>query len=133
MTPAELSQALHAVLTTAVADGAVALAADDVPASVAVERPRQREHGDWATNVALQLAKKAGTAPRALAEILAERLRAVPGIAAVDVDGPGFLNIARATAAAGGLARTIVEAMANSDAVYTVQPFPEYRNTGTGY
>nr|WP_297429663.1 arginine--tRNA ligase [uncultured Actinotalea sp.] len=110
MTPAELSQALHAVLTTAVADGAVALAADDVPASVAVERPRQREHGDWATNVALQLAKKAGTAPRALAEILAERLRAVPGIAAVDVAGPGFLNISLDTAAAGGLARTIVEA-----------------------
>jgi arginyl-tRNA synthetase len=110
VTPAELSQALHAVLTTAVADGAVALAADDVPASVAVERPRQREHGDWATNVALQLAKRAGTAPRALAEVLAERLRAVPGVAAVDVAGPGFLNISLDTAAAGGLARTIVEA-----------------------
>jgi arginyl-tRNA synthetase len=110
VTPAELSQALHAVLTAAVADGAVALAADDVPASVAVERPRQREHGDWATNVALQLAKKAGTAPRALAEVLAERLRAVPGVAAVDIAGPGFLNISLDTAAAGELARTVVEA-----------------------
>lgn len=110
MTPAELSQALHAVLTSAVADGVVTLTADDVPASVAVERPRQREHGDWATNVALQLAKKAGTAPRALAEVLAERLRAVPGVAAVDVAGPGFLNISLDTAAAGELARTVVEA-----------------------
>ncbi|MBC7290334.1 MAG: arginine--tRNA ligase, partial [Actinotalea sp.] len=110
MTPAELSQALHAVLTTAVADGAVILAADDVPASVAVERPRQREHGDWATNVALQLAKKAGTSPRALADVLAERLRGVPGVAAVDVAGPGFLNISLETAAAGELARTVVEA-----------------------
>ncbi|WP_225753712.1 arginine--tRNA ligase [Actinotalea sp. Marseille-Q4924] len=110
MTPAELSQALHAVLTSAVADGAVSLAADDVPASVAVERPRQREHGDWATNVALQLAKKAGVPPRALADVLAERLRSVSGVSAVEVAGPGFLNISLDTAAAGELARTVVEA-----------------------
>ncbi|EYR63892.1 arginyl-tRNA synthetase [Actinotalea ferrariae CF5-4] len=110
MTPAELSEALHAVLTAAVADGAVTLSADDVPSSVAVERPRQREHGDWATNVALQLAKKAGVPPRGLADVLAERLRSVPGVAAVDVAGPGFLNISLDTAAAGGLARTVVEA-----------------------
>jgi arginyl-tRNA synthetase len=110
VTPAELSQALHAVLTSAVAEGALPLDEAAVPATVVVERPRSREHGDWATNVALQLAKKAGMPPRALADLLAERLRAVPGVAAVDVAGPGFLNVTLDTAAAGELARTVVEA-----------------------
>ncbi len=110
MTPAELSQSLHAVLTGLVAHGAVALAAEDVPQEIAVERPRQREHGDWATNVALQLGKKAGMAPRDLAALLAARLAAVPGIAKVDVAGPGFLNITLEAAAAGRLAQAIVEA-----------------------
>lgn len=109
MTPTELSEALSAALAAAVADGTLALPADAVPASVHVERPRQREHGDWATNVALQLAKKAGTTPRALAEDLAARLGATPGIKSVGVAGPGFLNITLDAAAAGELARTIVE------------------------
>ena len=110
MTPAELSQALHAVLTAAVADGALSLAAADVPAHVTVERPRSREHGDWATNVALQLAKRVGMPPRDVARVLADRLAGVPGVAAVDIAGPGFLNITLDTAAAGGLARVVVEA-----------------------
>ncbi|MHA7134612.1 arginine--tRNA ligase [Oerskovia turbata] len=108
MTPNELSEALSAALASAVADGTLALPADAVPASVHVERPRQREHGDWATNVALQLAKKAGVAPRVLAEDLAQRLAAHPGIKSVDIAGPGFLNITLDAAAAGELARAIV-------------------------
>ncbi|MDT0164651.1 arginine--tRNA ligase [Actinotalea sp. AC32] len=110
MTPAELSQALHAVLTSAVDDGSLPLDPSAVPATVSVERPRSREHGDWATNVALQLAKRAGVPPRTLADLLAERLRGVAGVAGVDVAGPGFLNITLDTAAAGELARTVVEA-----------------------
>ncbi|PZR52060.1 arginine--tRNA ligase [Xylanimonas oleitrophica] len=110
MTPDELSGALSAALASAVADGTLALPADAIPASVHVERPRQREHGDWATNVALQLAKKAGTTPRALAEDLARRLEATPGVKAVDVAGPGFLNITLDAAAAGELARAVVTA-----------------------
>ncbi|MBD7948839.1 arginine--tRNA ligase [Oerskovia rustica] len=108
MTPNELSEALSAALASAVADGTLALPADAVPAPVHVERPRQREHGDWATNVALQLAKKAGVAPRVLAEDLAQRLAAHPGIKSVDIAGPGFLNITLDAAAAGELARTIL-------------------------
>ena len=108
MTPNELSEALSAALASAVADGTLALPADAVPASVHVERPRQREHGDWATNVALQLAKKAGVAPRVIAEDLAQRLAAHPGIKSVDIAGPGFLNITLDAAAAGELARTII-------------------------
>ena len=110
MTPAELAQSLHAVLTGLVEQGALALAPEDLPREVAVERPRQREHGDWATNVALQLGKKAGMAPRDLAALVAARLADVPGVAAVDVAGPGFLNITLEAAAAGRLARAVVEA-----------------------
>jgi arginyl-tRNA synthetase len=120
VTPDELSEALSAALAAAVADGTLALPAEAVPASVHVERPRQREHGDWATNVALQLAKKAGTTPRALAEDLAARLGATPGVKAVDVAGPGFLNITLDAGAAGELARTIVaagDAYGRSDAL----------------
>ena len=75
-----------------------------------VERPKSRDHGDWATNIALQLGKKAGMAPRDFAQILARRLAEVPGVGAVDIAGPGFLNITLDAAAAGELARTIVEA-----------------------
>ncbi|ACV09436.1 arginine--tRNA ligase [Jonesia denitrificans] len=110
MTPDELSTALHTALSDAVSAGAITLASSDVPDMIHVERPRQRDHGDWATNVALQLAKKAGQPPRVLADALAARLQEQAGIARVDVAGPGFLNITLDTAAAGELARTIVEA-----------------------
>ena len=81
----------------------------DVPDEVRVERPRNREHGDWSTNVALQIAKGAGMPPREVATRLAARLASVEGIKAVDVAGPGFLNITVEAASAGELARTIVE------------------------
>jgi arginyl-tRNA synthetase len=107
VTPAELSAAIRGCLEGAVADGALSV---DVPAEVRVERPRQREHGDWATNVALQIATSAGRPPREVAMLIAERLGEVPGVKSVDVAGPGFLNIVLDAAAAGELARTIVEA-----------------------
>ncbi|MFH5824093.1 arginine--tRNA ligase [Georgenia sp. AZ-5] len=109
MTPAELAALIRAVLIDAVTAGDVALATEDVP-EPKVERPRQREHGDWATNVAMQLAKKAGTNPRVLAELLANRLGEADGVAAAEVAGPGFLNIRLEAGAAGELARSIVEA-----------------------
>ncbi|MDQ3629494.1 MAG: arginine--tRNA ligase [Actinomycetota bacterium] len=78
---------------------------DGVPSHVRVERPKVREHGDYATNVALQLAKKAGRDPRELAAELAGALVQVEGIGAAEVAGPGFLNLrieagAQATVAA---------------------------------
>jgi arginyl-tRNA synthetase len=75
---------------------------------IRVERPKNREHGDWSTNVAMQVAKPAGLAPRAVAELLVPRLAAIPGITKVDIAGPGFLNITLEAAAAGELARTIL-------------------------
>ena len=60
---------------------------------VTLERPRNPEHGDWATNVALTLAKKLGRAPRQIADELAASIdRDAAGVASVDVAGPGFIN-----------------------------------------
>ncbi|ALU40488.1 arginyl-tRNA synthetase [Kocuria flava] len=109
MTPEELSLAVSACLQDAVAEGALALADGAELPEVRIERPKNREHGDWATNVAMQLAKKVGRAPREVAGVVQERLSTTPGVAAVDVAGPGFLNITLDAAAAGGLARTVVE------------------------
>ncbi len=107
MTPEELSTAIRSALQGAVHDGQLQV---DVPADLRVERPRQRGHGDWATSLALQLAKGAGMPPRDVATILAERIGQVPGVAGVEVAGPGFLNITLDAASAGELARTIVRA-----------------------
>ena len=107
MTPEQLSAAIRAALVSAVDAGDLAV---DVPAAVRVERPRNRDHGDWSTNVALQLAKGAGTPPRDLARTLAVRVEGLPGVRSVDVAGPGFLNITLDAASAGELARSVVEA-----------------------
>jgi len=109
VTPEQLSAAIVGALTDLVESGALTLP-DGVPASVVVERPKSKEHGDYATNVALQLAKKAGTNPRALAGLLAERLGAVEGIASVEIAGPGFLNVRVEAGAQGALAAQVVEA-----------------------
>lgn len=107
MTPDQLADAIRASLQAAVAAGDLDVA---VPAEVRVERPKQREHGDWATNVALQLAKPAGRPPREIAQLIAGRLGELTGVKSVDVAGPGFLNIVLDAASAGELARSVVEA-----------------------
>lgn len=109
MTPEELAELIVKSLRQVRANKEITFADTDMPA-VRVERPRARAHGDWSTNIAMQLAKKAGLAPRDLAEILAAELRKESGIAKVEVAGPGFLNIYLQAAAAGELARSIVEA-----------------------
>ena len=109
VTPEELANAIHAILLAAAGDGSLDLPVEQIPVP-RVERPRNREHGDWSTNVAMQLAKRASTGPRDLAELLASRLEALDGVASAEVAGPGFLNIRLDAASAGGLARTIVEA-----------------------
>ncbi len=108
MTPEELATAVVAVIRDAVGEGRLALA--EVPSTVVVERPRNRDHGDWATTAALQLAKAAGLPPRDVAAILADGLRLHPAVASVDIAGPGFLNVRLAAGAAGELARSIIDA-----------------------
>jgi arginyl-tRNA synthetase len=109
VTPEELSTTLVGALSALTERGEVTLP-NGVPESVNVERPRSREHGDYATNVALQLAKQASLPPRQLAELLAAELAAAPGIDQVDVAGPGFLNLTLSSDAQGEVARAIVRA-----------------------
>jgi len=107
VTPAELSDAVVAAVRAAVDAGALAV---PLPETVTVERPKVKEHGDYATNVAMQLAKPAGRPPREVAELLAAELRKSPGVASVEVAGPGFLNIRLDESALGEIARTVVVA-----------------------
>lgn len=105
MNPAELTATLLELVRSAAGERAGEISADDV----ALERPRNRDHGDWASNVAMKLGKRLGLDPRALAADLATALAAVDGIASAEVAGPGFLNITLDAAAAGALAREIVD------------------------
>ncbi|QWC84776.1 arginine--tRNA ligase [Nocardioidaceae bacterium] len=109
MTPEQLSATVVDVLSGLVADGSLTLP-DGVPAQVTVERPRQKGHGDYATNVALQLSKKAGVPPRELAGHIAERLERVEAVDGVEIAGPGFLNVTVAAAAQGQVASDVVAA-----------------------
>lgn len=109
MTPAELSARIQAIVATLLERRG---AAELVPADDAgrlLERPKNREHGDWASNIAMKLAKPLGAAPRELAAEIAEEIRRLDGVASVEVAGPGFINITLEAAAAGRLAREIVE------------------------
>jgi arginyl-tRNA synthetase len=107
VTPEQLSDLLVSVLADLREEGLLDL--DALPESVTVERPRSKEHGDYATNVALQWARRAGTNPRDLAGLVAERLRQAAGVSQVDIAGPGFLNVTVDRSAQGDLARRIVE------------------------
>lgn len=108
MTPADLSAAIVDAIRALQAEGK--LPEGELPAEVVIERPKNRDHGDWATNVAMQLAGKFSLNPRAFAELLAPKLNALDGIDKVDIAGPGFINITLGAAAAGELAKAIVEA-----------------------
>lgn len=113
MTPEELAEYIRVALLAAAEAEEISLPVDDVPVVVKVERPRSRDHGDWATNVAMQLAKKAEMPPRVMAEALVARLTEHPGIAKAEVAGPGFINIRLSADSAGELAGTIIRAGSN--------------------
>ncbi len=107
MTPADLADAIVTAIGRAVADGDLDVT---VPTTVTVERPKTPGHGDYASPVALQLAKAARRRPREVAEVLAGWLVTANGIASVDIAGPGFLNFTLAGDALGEIARTVVRA-----------------------
>ena len=107
MTPADLSDAIVRILAKLVAESR--LDAAELPESVVIERPKNREHGDWATNVAMQLSTRFGLKPREFAELLATELLQVAAVSKVDIAGPGFINITVSAEAAGELAKAIVE------------------------
>ena len=107
MTPEQLAEAVRDVVSALESEGSIA---GPVPDEIVIERPRQKEHGDYATPIALTLAKSAGRPPRELAELVARRLAGAPGVASAEVAGPGFVNIRLATAAQGQVAGEIVGA-----------------------
>ena len=90
--------------------GQLNLDINEIPHQIVVERPKNPEHGDWATNIALQIGKKAGLNPRAAAEILLPYVIDIDGIVTADIAGPGFINITLSAASQGALAKEIVEA-----------------------
>ncbi len=91
MTPADLAELLKTTAAAVLTEHDLDTSA--LPATVTVERPRNPEHGDYATNLALQLGKKVGANPRELAGWLATALTAADGISSADVAGPGFVNL----------------------------------------
>ncbi|RPA58037.1 arginine--tRNA ligase [Gordonia oryzae] len=107
MTPADLAVLLSSVTRAVVADHD--LDSSLVPDAVVIERPRHADHGDYATNVALQLGKKLGVNPRELAGWLAEGFAAADGIAKAEVAGPGFVNIWLAAAAQNTVVTTVLD------------------------
>lgn len=97
MTPADLAELLRSTAAAVLIEHGLDPAA--LPATVTVERPRNPEHGDYATNLALQVGKKVGADPREFAGWLATALAGTDGIAAAEVAGPGFVNLRLETAA----------------------------------
>ena len=116
MSPEALSTLIHdIVISLANSDAAGSLTPDQVPepTASAVMRPKDRAHGDWASNIALQLGKKAGLVPRQFAEAIAEKLREDSGISAVEIAGPGFINITLNAASAAAVVDTIATSAAS--------------------
>ena len=107
MTPADLAVLLHAATSTVLTDHGLDPSA--LPESVVVERPRNPEHGDYATNIALQLGKKVGVNPRELAGWLAAELSSRQGIATAEIAGPGFVNIRLAADAQNVVVAGVIE------------------------
>jgi arginyl-tRNA synthetase len=106
VTPADIAASILRILASLQASGS--LNAGELPADVTVERPKNRDHGDWATNVAMQWGAKLSANPREFANLLSAELAKEPGVEKVDVAGPGFINITLSAAAAGELAKQIV-------------------------
>ena len=105
----ELRAAIAGSLNIAL-DGLGSGDVDGSEVEIVIERPKSREHGDYATNVAMVLAKRVQRPPREIAEALASQLGGYAGIAQVDVAGPGFVNITLEAASHAEVARTVVEA-----------------------
>jgi len=110
MTPQELAAQIREAVLAAVAAGSLVLESGDVPAQIVVDRPKNPEHGDWSTNVAMQISAKANSNPRAVAQILVPLLHEIEGVSGVEIAGPGFINIKLSAASQGELVAAVVAA-----------------------
>ena len=136
MSPEALSELISSIAHNLVAAGQAGALTDELIPPVdklAVMRPKDRAHGDWASNIAMQLAKKAGMKPRDLAEPFAAALAEADGIAKVEVAGPGFINITLDSASAAAVVDTVLAAGAGTDADKHLNKVNEYgRNDHLG-
>jgi arginyl-tRNA synthetase len=103
----QLALDIQAVIAASFARGEIS---GEVPAVITLERPKNRDHGDYATSIALQLAKAAGKNPREIATILQAAIASIAGVVKVDIAGPGFINITLDRASQAELVRTILSA-----------------------
>lgn len=99
-----LAAHIRAALITLVAEGAIQ---GEIPAEIRLERPKNRDHGDYASSIALQMAKTSGRSPREIAELLKKSLEALDQVAAVAIAGPGFINVTLNAASAAGVVAQI--------------------------
>ena len=136
MSPEALSELISSIAHNLVAAGQAGAVTDQlIPPldKLALMPPKDRAHGDWATNIAMQLAKKAGMKPRDLAEPFAAALAEADGIAKVEVAGPGFINITLDSASAAAVVDTVLAAGAVTDADKHLNKVNEYgRNDHLG-
>ena len=136
MSPEALSELISSIAHNLVAAGQAGALTDELIPPVdklAVMRPKDRAHGDWASNIAMQLAKKAGMKPRDLAEPFAAALAEADGIAKVEVAGPGFINITLDSASAAAVVDTVLAAGAMTDTDKHLNKVNEYgRNAHLG-
>jgi arginyl-tRNA synthetase len=111
VTPSDLAELLKTTASAVLAQRGLDAAA--LPPTVTVERPRNPEHGDYASNLALQLGKKVGANPRELAGWLAEALAQADGIASAEVAGPGFINMRLEASAQAKVVNAVIDAGKN--------------------
>jgi arginyl-tRNA synthetase len=102
----ELSRVITEAITHAISSGEIEAS---LPSVIPLERPKNRDHGDYSTSIALQLAKAAGKNPRDVALILQKKIGTTPLISAVDIAGPGFLNFTLNRASQANLVSSIIE------------------------
>ena len=106
MTPEELSNLIKSAVESLIS--AQKIEKIDLP-EIKIERPKSKDHGDFASNIALALSKPVGKNPREVATLLIEELSKEKSIKKIEIAGPGFLNFTLDTASLGELARIIVE------------------------
>ena len=102
-----LTAQIRSALAALVAEGALS---GEIPGEIRLERPKNRDHGDYASSIALQMAKSSGRAPREIAELLKAHLEAMDEVSSVEIAGPGFINVTLNRASAAGVVPQIISA-----------------------
>jgi arginyl-tRNA synthetase len=105
-----IAAAIRSTIQRSVSEGALPPEVLDAPAlsEITLERPKNRDHGDYATSIALALAKVASTSPREIAEIVQRGIAGNSAIEKVEIAGPGFINFTLAKSSQGAIVRTIL-------------------------